>query len=170
MDDSTVLTVDLARQSGFLAAHAVWCVSDGGPLVPFIGMELEGGKQNLVRFMDEEDLGRAVAAAQEAFETNSHSALLSTLVYDGYVTLPDGKTDALLLTSAVHCDPPISLGMVLPYRNAEHPDGFAIHRPKFTQLVGIELDSDALGQAFFAGVDSHEEGAAVWTQSMDESK
>jgi hypothetical protein len=171
MDDATVVANDLAKQAGFLAAHAVWCVSDGGPLVPFVGMELLDGKQSLLRFVDEEDLERAVNRAKAAFEANDEDALLATLVYDGYITLPQGKTDALILESRVYCEPPITIAMVVPYRNSEHSSGFAVYRPKFTRVAGPESpDYEALSEAFFAGVDSHEKGGEVWNRHLDQTR
>jgi hypothetical protein len=171
MDDMTVLVNDLAKQAGFLAAHAVWCVSDGGPLIPFVGMELSDGKRDLLRFVDEEDLERAVNRAKTSFETNAEDALLATLVYDAYVTLPDGKTDALVVESQVYCEPPITISMVVPYRNSEHPNGFAVFRPKFTKVSGPDSPNyEALGEAFFAGVDSHEKGAGVWNRHLDQTR
>lgn len=164
----------VAKQAGVLAAHAIWCVSDGGPLVPFVGLELAGGKQNLVRFMDEECLERAVERAKTHFLANTEGALFATLIYDGYITLPDGKTDALFLESRVYCEPPLLLAMAVPYRNAEDPGGFAVYRPKF-QSVSIpdsisDPDYDALGKAFFAGVDGHEKGADAWSRHMDQGQ
>ena len=171
MDDTTVMVSDLAKQAGFLAAHAVWCVSDGGPLIPFVGMELPGGRQNLLRFADEEDLERAVNRARASFEANAEGALFATLIYDAYVTLPDGKTDALVVESRVYSEPPISLSIVVPYRNQEDALGFAVYRPKFTKVCGPEEPNyDALGNAFFAGVDSHEKGAEAWNRHLDQSR
>jgi hypothetical protein len=171
MDDGSVVLLDLAREAGFLAAHAVWCVSDGATLIPFVGMELERGKRNLVRFLDEEDLGRAVALARAAFESNSNGALLATLIYDGYVTLADGKTDALMVDGRVYCEPPIGITMAVPYRHAEHPRGFAVYRPKFTGVVGPEpIDYEAVSRAFFDGVDGHDRGAEVWNRCIDQSR
>ncbi len=30
-----------ARLAGFFAAHAIWCVSDGGPLIPMVAYDSE---------------------------------------------------------------------------------------------------------------------------------
>ena len=161
----------LAEQAGYLSAHAIWCVSDGEPLIPLIGAELEGGKQTLLRFLDEEKLERAVEKAKENFLGNHQRALLATLIYDGYVTLPDGKTDALVVESRIFCEPPVVLKMLVPYRSSDHTEGFAVFRPKFLELSGSESkDFDALGLAFFAGVDSHEKGAAVWNRYIDQGR
>jgi hypothetical protein len=174
MTDTDPIMTALATQAGFLAAHAIWCVSDGGPLIPFVGFELESGKQNLVRFVDEERLERAVERARAHFLANTEGALFATLIYDGYITLPGGKTDALFLESRVYCEPPLLLAMAVPYRNAESPDGFAVYRPKF-QNVSIPdaisgPDYDAFGKAFFMGVDRHEKGADVWNRCMDQGR
>lgn len=161
----------VAEQAGYLSAHAIWCVSDGEPLIPLIGAELEGGKQTLLRFLDEEKLERAVEKAKEHFLANQQRAVLATLIYDGYVTLPDGKTDALVVEGRAFCEPPVVLRMLVPYRSSEHPDGFAVFRPKFLELSGPDSeDPEALGQAFFAGVDSHEKGADVWNRYMDQGR
>ncbi|MCC7172024.1 MAG: hypothetical protein IT459_16385 [Planctomycetes bacterium] len=63
MSDNLQIIGALLEQAGFLAAHALWCVSDGGPLVPFVGMEFQGGKRTLDRYVDEEHLERAVERA-----------------------------------------------------------------------------------------------------------
>jgi hypothetical protein len=163
--------MDLAKQAGFLSAHAVWCVSDGGPLVPFVGMELPDGKQHILRFLDEEDLERAVNRARGAFESNAEGALLATLIYDAYVTLPEGRTDALIAESRIYCEPPVVMQVVVPYRNSEDPRGFAVYRPKFVKVSFPEPpDYDALGDAFFAGVDTHEKGAEVWNRHLDQTR
>ncbi len=162
---------DLAKQAGFLAAHAIWCVSEGDTLVPFVGSELEGGDQHLDRYLDETELENAVKRARESFIKNERGALLATLVYDGYVTLSDGKTDALLLESRAYCNPPLVIEMAVPYRHAEHSDGFAVFRSKFINASTPEPpDYDALGSALFAGVDAHEQGAAIWSNCLDESR
>jgi hypothetical protein len=86
------------------------------------------------------------------------------------VTLPSGKTDALLLEARCYGEGGGGFGMAIPYRNAEDPAGFAVYRPKFLSVEGAEPDHDALAEAFFRGVDSHEEGAKVWNAHLDQSR
>ncbi|GAA4630411.1 hypothetical protein GCM10023196_055670 [Actinoallomurus vinaceus] len=51
--------------------------------------------------------------------------------------------------------------MAIPYR--PQPQGFAVYRPKFLEVPGrYESDQSGLAESFFAGVDSHEQAAAVW--------
>ncbi|MCP9969071.1 hypothetical protein [Actinomadura madurae] len=61
--------------------------------------------------------------------------------------------------------------MAVPYRPQTSPQGFAVYRPKFIDVTGVEEpDYAALADAFFAGVDSHERAAAVWNEHLlDES-
>jgi hypothetical protein len=43
----------MAELSGFFAAHAVWCVSDGEVLIPLVGYEMLEGKRVLKRMTAE---------------------------------------------------------------------------------------------------------------------
>ena len=166
------MITDLVRQQGFLAAHGVWCVSEiDAPLVPYVGVVRESGEQELVRFVDEEDYAHAVEKARAFLLAGSPGATRATLVFDGFVTLPDGKTDALVVEGRVYGEPPMVVTYVVPYRSCRHPDGFAVYRPKLVAVEGTgEPDHDAMGNAFFEGVDSHEQGAKVWERFIDQSR
>jgi hypothetical protein len=171
MSNNLQMVGALLEEAGFWAAHALWCVSDGGPLVPFVGMEFQGGKRTLDRYVDEEHLERAVERARQALLVNADGALFATLIYDGYIALPDGKTDSLLLEARAYSVPPITVGMAVPYRNTEHPDGFTVFRPKFLAVSAPgEPDYAAMADSFFAGVDRHEKGAEVWNRCIDQSR
>ena len=91
-------------------------------------------------------------------------------MYDGFVTLPSGKTDALIIESINFGVERTGFTMAVPYRHANSPEGFAAYRPKFLGFVGPEPSFDELGEAFFRGVDEHERGAAVWNAHLDQSK
>jgi hypothetical protein len=41
----------VAEHAGFFAAHGIWCVSDGGPLIPMLAFERPGGKREMIRFV-----------------------------------------------------------------------------------------------------------------------
>ena len=46
-----------------------------------------------------------------------------------------------------------------------------MYRPKFIEVTGVdEPDYGALADAFFAGVDSHEQAAAVWNAHLDQTR
>jgi len=171
MAEPAELAAELAKSAGFLAAHAVWCVSDGEVLVPFVGAELTGGKRELTRFADEARVEQAVERAKAAFVDNLAGARMATLVFDGYVTLPSGPTDALVIASRTYSAPVIELELLIPYRNAASQDGFAVYRPKFTKVPEPLAEAqNTLAEAFFAGVDAHEQGSTVWNRHIDQSR
>jgi hypothetical protein len=168
-------TVELA---GFFAAHAIWNVSEGGPLVPLLAYKKsESAKPEIMRFAVE-PYEAAVAYGREFLTKNEQKAARAVLIFDGYVTLPAGKTDALILEMRKYSPrglmqrqsaPTQSLTMAVPYRSVEKPGGFAVFRPKFLSDEGGKAAASDLGQAFFRGVDQHEKGAAVWKDHADES-
>jgi hypothetical protein len=159
-----------ASLAGFFAAHAIWCVSDGGPLIPILATEFDDGQRQSIRFGDEE-IAIGAKMAQLWLESNHFNAQRAVSIVDGYVTLPTGRTDALLLEMRDYGEREHSFSMVIPYRPMDHPDGFAVFRPKFAAFLGARGDEDlqAAVAAFFAGVDLHEEGAKVWNAAIDQS-
>jgi|RhiMethySRZTD1v2_1073278.scaffolds.fasta_scaffold591518_2 hypothetical protein len=171
-------TVEFA---GFFAAHAIWNVSEGGPLVPLLvytKSNFKGAKQEMVR-LAMEPYEAAVAYGREVLTKNEQKAVRAVLIYDGYVTLPGGKTDALVLEIRKYSPrgllqwrsgPTQSLTMAVPYRDVGKPGGFAVFRPKLLSDEGGEAAAFDLGQAFFRGVDQHKKGAAVWNNHLDQSQ
>ena len=158
-------TLELA---GFFAAHGIWCVSDSGPLIPMLGQQQADGSKQMFRFAhDRLELG--VEQGREALSENLDGAERAVLVYDGYIQLEAGKTDALFLEVESFAEPRQSFAIAVPYRNCDHADGFAVYRPKFLSIAGVAPDGAALAAAFFQGVESHEQGAAVWAEHLDES-
>jgi hypothetical protein len=156
--------------AGHFAAHAVWCVSDGDVLIPIGARHGPGDERQMNRFVTD-PVEEGVAHGKEWLDAGADGSDVAVLVYDGYVTLPAGKTDSLLLDVRRFGQAPAQLLMAVPYRNAAHPAGFAVYRPKFLSQSGIENpDYGALGDAFFRGVDQHEQGAAVWNACLDESQ
>lgn len=157
-----------AKLAGFLAAHAIWSISDGEMLIPMLGFETAEGTRNLHRFVAER-VEKGVEEGKERLVRNPDRAVRAALVYDGYITLPTGKVDALLVDIRGYGNPPRSLLMAVPYRPANSPQGFAVHRPKFLSFEGPKPDYAATGSAFFEGVDSHDKAAPIWSKHLDES-
>lgn len=154
--------------AGYFAAHGIWCVEDGETLTPMLAQESAAKGRVLLRFAAEQ-LEDGVAQAQEHLHRNPDQVERATLVYDGFITLPSGRKDALLLVVRSYAEPQGMLTMAVPYRHAESPQGFAVHRPKFLEWQGPgEADYQALAGAFFRGVESHEAAAPVWAQHRDD--
>jgi hypothetical protein len=154
--------------AGYFAAHGVWCVADGETLVPILAFVGGDGQQEFRR-IETAELTDAVAEGKRWLATNPDGASCAVLVYDAFIPLVGGRTDCLVLE--IHSYAPFegTLSIAVPYRHAEHPDGFAIHRPKF---VGVEAEetAESLGEVFFRGVERHTKGAAVWKDRLDESR
>jgi len=158
-----------AKLAGFFAAHGIWCVSEGGPLVPMLAFERPDGERKMIRLVaDQLEVG--VERGRQWLAENPEGATRAVLVIDAYVNLPSGKTDALLIEAVRFTPDHCSFTMAVPYRNCENPAGFAVYRPKFVDASGFELDASQLAQAFFLGVDAHEKGAEVWNSHIDESQ
>jgi hypothetical protein len=160
---------ETARMAGFLAAHGILSVSDGETLIPILGYQEPDGGRVLERLIFE-DVADGARAGQQALRANDRGAVRAVLVVDGYVHLERGRTDALIVEAAEYGPVPRSLTLAVPYRPKPGPRGFAVYRPKFIEIVGLdERDQPSLGDAFFAGVDSHKEAAAVWNAHLDQS-
>jgi hypothetical protein len=157
-----------AELAGFFAAHAVWSVSDGSTLVPILAFEKPDGSRMMHRLVSDE-LQESVARGREWLEKNPEASSRAVLIYDGFVTLETGKTDALLVEAHLFGPEEQSFVMAIPYRHAESPAGFAVHRPKFLSFEGVEPDPAALGTAFFRGVGQHVKASKVWSEHLDES-
>jgi hypothetical protein len=158
-----------AELAGFFTAHGIWSVSDGGPLTPILAQESAAHGRNMLRFAAD-DLEEGVEQARQYLDANLDSSACAALVYDGFITLPSGRTDALLVEIRSYADPVATLTMAVPYRRTEATGGFAVHRPKFLEWQGPGTpDYAALGEAFLRGVDSHKEASVVWAEHRDDS-
>jgi hypothetical protein len=158
-------TLELA---GYFAAHAVWCVSDGEVLIPLLAYELPDGTRQMARLACD-TLTEGIRQGHNWLDQNPEQVCRAVLIYDGYVTLESGETDALFIEAKVFVGHEASFTTAIPYRHSEHPDGFAVHRPKFFSFEGVEPEMDEVANAFFLGVDQHEKGAVVWQAHMDQS-
>lgn len=161
--------IDLAQLTGFVAAHAIWSVSDGGPLVPFVGFQKPDGSRGVTRFAADR-LEDGVASAREWLAANPETAVLAVTAIDGFVTLPGGKTDAILLDARGYGVSKDGIAMAVPYRHKTWLKKFVVYRPKFISVDVQNPDYASLGEQFFAGVDSHSEAAKFWNQHIDQSQ
>lgn len=160
---------ETARLAGYFAAHGIWSVFDGGTLVPLLGYEQADGSRGMDRFVFD-DIAAAAQAGQDALEANRRGSARAVLVIDAYVQLGMGRTDALIAEAVEYGPARQWVKTAVPYRPRSAPGGFAVYRPKFIEVIGVnEPDYAALADAFFAGVDSHEQAAAVWNAHLDQT-
>lgn len=155
--------------AGFFAAHAVLCVSTGETLIPMGAAESPTGQRQLQRFVCEQ-IEDGAAQGQAWLEANAERAARAVLIVDGFVSLEDGKTDALIVTVREHALGEPDALWVIPYRHAEKPGGFAVYRPKLRMESASRATDPRLGEAFWRGVDAHRDGAAVWNKHIDQGR
>lgn len=156
----------LMELAGFFTAHAVWTVSlQNGPLAPILVTE-EEGERSMTRFDKEPSMELAVAKAQDLLNSNSAEAARGIILYDAFVTLDEERCDAIIVQGLDHESGLLKLEIIQPYRPPNAPGGFAVMQPKVSFPEGQVEHADALIEAFFEGLDSHEEGGPLWTQSI----
>ncbi len=161
--------IETAQLAGFVAAHAIHCVSQGKSLtVPLLVVEKPDGSQQYIQVtgMSSEE---AVTQGEQLLTNPVAGARRGVLAFEAYLNLPPGQTDAIFLHA--HCYQPEvqKLLVAVPFRAANHPDGFAVFRPKFIAYEDEPINPGAL-DAFLRGAALHPPGHAVWKAHLDESR
>jgi hypothetical protein len=158
-----------SRLGGFYAAHAIWTLSGGRVLYPILAYTDIDNQQKMMRIITD-DLGSGVAAGEGKLKSNDMDANDAVLLYDGRITISEEKMDALLIEFRCYAWPDSEALVAIPY--TPHSTGvFKIHRPKLLKWQECEdFDMDAFLEAFWEGVDQHEQGAPLWEKHLDDSK
>lgn len=161
--------ITASELAGFIAAHAIWCVSDGDGLVPMVAFTTEDGQRKLERLVLD-DAAAAVEHGRRRLEDDPFGADDGVLAYDGRITMEGGKLDAIVLEMRSYLFPQAKATIAVPY--TPHTTGhFRVHKPKLVEWHKCEdFDLNAAFQAFFRGIAAHEQGAKVWEAALDESK
>ena len=161
--------ITASELAGFIAAHAIWCVSDTDGLTPMVAFATEDGQRKLERLVFD-DAGAAVEDGRKRLEDDPFTANDGVLAYDGRVTVEGGKLDAIILEMRSYAFPWAKATLAVPYTPVSTGQ-FRVHKPKLIEWHRCEdFDMSAAIEAFFCGVNSHEKGAAVWNTALDESK
>lgn len=147
---------------GETVAQSIWNLSAGGTLIPLLSTVDEDGHANYMQLaMDNSD--DAIRYGRDKLDRHEEGKIGAVFVADGYITLEDGTTDALVLEVRVYRDIVIRCQMVIPYRSANSVNGFAILKPQVTALENIdEIKLQPLLEAFFLGVEAHDKGSKIW--------
>jgi len=160
--------ITASRLAGFFAAHAIWCVSDGETLIPMLAYSTENGERNMDR-MAFSDIRQGVQAGKQRLASNDMNADDAALLCDARISTDGQKVDAIVIELRAYFSPDAEMMIAIPYTPAGETE-FRVHRPKLLQWDQCEdFDLDAVMEAFFEGVASHDQGAAIWNQASDES-
>lgn len=153
----------IMMMAGELTAHAIWNVSSGETLIPIIAQLKSDGTYSTQHF--DMDPAQAIALGEKTISNLDSKTLGASFIKDAPVTLETGKTDALTIDIRFSDDTK-KIRVLIPYRHAEHPEGFAVHRLQATQFEGISNDVvTSLANSFFDGINSHTEASKIWVTS-----
>jgi hypothetical protein len=155
------------RLAGYFAAHAIWCVAEGDVLVPLVASE-RGEERKMLRFAGG-DAQVDVAQAKRWLQSNPERAERAVSIFDGFVTLASGRTDALIVDAVAFDLGGAAVQIIVPYRPPAEGRPFAVHRPKFAIHRTFDGDARAFATGFQAGIDAHQQGKPVWDAARDES-
>lgn len=129
----------------------------------------EKGERKMERLVVADDAEKSVALGKERLESNELDATDAVLIYDGRIPVNDQKFDAIIIEVRAYFSLASKAVMAVPYQRSPQGD-FRVFRPKFLQWEACEdFDINQIVNSFFAGVDAHEKGAAVWNKSLDQS-
>ena len=154
--------------AGFAAAQVVCCLFDRQPFVP-LAFSRRAPDRRTVSILSGGSPEMIAARGQQWLDANPDGSDEAVVAVDGYLTIPAGRKDAIILDLRSYRAPPIRMRMAVPYRPHHDPAGFAVHRPKFIVAALAGQDTAALTQAFFHGVFSHGYGGRIWQQCADQS-
>ena len=166
--------ITAAKLAGFFAAHAILPVSDGGRLIPMLAYTNAKNERTLARLDvgsgNAEDLAASVALGKQKLHSNDMYANDAVLLYEGYITLEKEKAEAVIIEIRAYFSPSSEAVIAIPY-TPRASGRFLVHKPKLLVWKDCEdFDKGAAVQSFFAGVDEHKKGSAIWNESLDESK
>lgn len=158
--------ITASELAGFVAAHAIWCVSDADGFVPMMAFTTEDGQRKLERLVFD-DAGAAVEHGRKRLEEDPFSADDGVLAYNGRITFEAGKMDAIILEMRSYAFPWARAAIAVPYTSVSS-GRFRVHEPELIEWRECDdFDSAAAMEAFFRGVESHQQGAKVWDVATD---
>jgi len=158
---------------GLFMAHAIWSVSDGEIVVPFLAVGKVDGEKTMNRFVNDEQYEKAVEAARQSLDEQLPRANFAAAYFDGYFTFDSGeRSDAVYVIGKCNGPGKIhEITIAIPYQRKESGRPFKVFKPK---LIGKEHIDDAAipdcFEAFWDGVDSHKAAASIWNAALDQSK
>ncbi|MCP3804299.1 hypothetical protein NLX83_34030 [Allokutzneria sp. A3M-2-11 16] len=150
-----------AYLAGVVTALAATTLSDGEILPPLMGYEQADGRSFQATFFVE-------AQARNALENNEHEATRAAIVVNGRVPLIPVVKEALLIDIVEYGPVRQRMQLVLPYRDAHSPCGFALHEIGVLDFDNIaDADEAPILDAIFAGIESQPAYAELWDKYFE---
>lgn len=161
--------ITTSELAGFFAAHAAWSLSDADTFDPMVAYTTPDGKRGMERV-----IGRTTESAVESgwaqLAADKWDAVDAVLLSDGRISTDGGKLDAIIIEMRCYGFPRAEAVIAVPY-TPRSTGRFRVHKPKVMVWKDCEdFDMDMAFEAFFRGVDSHEQGGRIWNECLDQSK
>ncbi|MGJ7603190.1 tetratricopeptide repeat protein [Variovorax sp. LT1R20] len=153
-----------ARCLGQLASHAMYMVSEGGSLMPTVLHPSADGKRWAFVNIVDESSDSALRRARAALEAQREGPPFAAFACEASVTLPTGRTDAIVIELRCHGDAPLAVTLVFPFRPAGDPQGFAILDSQLIEGTVPAAAQRLFNEAIEAGIQSFNWPSGSWAQ------
>src|SRR5437868_1050847 len=109
---------ETAQLAGFVAAHAILCVSEGKSLtMPLLVVEKEDSSTQFIEVTGPSS-EEAVAKGERLMKQPTSAAARAVLAFEAFLNLPPGRTDAVFLHARSYRPEPQALLIAAPFRPA----------------------------------------------------
>jgi hypothetical protein len=151
--------------AGISAATAMYKIEGGSSLQPTLTViEPESKNMQFVVMMD-----KSSDSAVEEMRHNPRNLPFKVLAYDSYANLPTGRMDAITLQTQCYGEFAATWIIVIPYRPASHPDGYAFYPPLIVSSSVAAEHNPMLMHAFYCGVDGMKLPDDPWNHYLQET-
>src|SRR4051794_3283327 len=121
--------ITASKLAGFLAAHAIWCVSEGATLIPILAYTTEDDQRKMERLVIGDDLDAPVPHGKERLESKEMAAMEHVLLNDGRSLIGREKVDASIIEMRAYFSADSEAVMAVPY-TPKDAGAFRVHKPK----------------------------------------
>jgi TPR repeat protein len=130
--DAPVVWWTAGHAMGVLVSYMMAALASEAPLAPTRLVPNEEGSLTFVSMIDERGKA-AVDRGRAALDDNAADLPWQVFAYDAHVTLPKGRTEAIVLEVRTYGDTPLDIVAAFPYRRATALHPFAILDPTLSR-------------------------------------
>jgi hypothetical protein len=145
-----------AELAGFVAAHAVWILSDGD-MMPVVAYTTATGARHMDTFA-----GEPREMTTRAFQRLAANPMNAVDAVVAYVEKHETGATAIFVVPYAYAMPKAGVVLIIPFKR----DGSMLLAEKGRLMRCEGIDRTDVMRAFAKGVASHEKGAAAWKSAM----
>jgi len=162
--------ITASQLAGFFAARAVRVLSEGGTLIPILVRITIEGKRQMEYLNINDDIEASIAYGKKKLESNVMDAEDAVLVYGGSIPVGTEKVDAIIIQIRARFPPDAGAVLAVPYM-PRSSGKFRVRKAKLLSRKNCQdFRVSVILKSFFEGVTSHQEGAKIWNDCLDESQ